>query len=795
MNQLHKYHKTLELDKILIRLAEMTCCEEAAAMARGLEPETSLGRVRTELEKTDGAFILSSRYGTPSFAKLHNPEIDLKRCESGASLNNRELLNIAAIYRQCRLLLEWRERCENVSTMLDEYFDNLAENRYLENKINAAIISEEEIDDNASAELSNIRRKIRQNSTKARDSLDRIIKNNAKYLQDSIVTMRDGRYVVPVKAEHRGEVPGLVHDTSASGATLFVEPMSVVEANNEIRVLMSKEQDEIERILAELSAECADFAESIRNNFRLILLLNLYFAKANLGASMRAVKPFVTDDGYMNLKKARHPLIDKDKVVPIDIELGRGFTSLIITGPNTGGKTVSLKTLGLLTLMTMCGLLIPVADQSRISIFDKVLVDIGDEQSIEQSLSTFSAHMTNIISILEEADDRSLVLVDELGSGTDPVEGAALAISIIEEISSRGSRLAATTHYAELKAYALETKGVENACCEFDVATLQPTYRLLIGVPGRSNAFAISRRLGLEEHILDRAEGYISNENRRFEDVVDSLEQARQDYEKERAELEEKNREYERLNAQLNAKRKGLENAGEHEIEKAREKAKYIVDKVRAESDALLNELEELRKQKEKTDVVELARRARAQMNGKIGRLYDEANPVRERMGSNEAYKLPRPLRKGDEVLVYDLDKQAVVLEEPDKSGNVMVQMGIMKTRVKLKNLRLIEQKNPYKEKPKSSTTRTIKSNAERSAKSEIDLRGYTVEEALLDLDQFIDNCVLSNINQISIIHGKGTGVLRTAVQSHLKRHRSIKTYRLGTYGEGESGVTIAELK
>ena len=795
MNQLHKYHKTLELDKILNRLAELTCCEEAAALALGLEPETSLGRVRTELEKTDGAFILSSRYGTPSFAKLHNPEIDLKRCESGASLNNRELLNIAAIYRQCRLLLEWRERCENVATMLDEYFDNLAENRYLENKINAAIISEEEIDDNASVELPNIRRKIRQNSTKARDSLDRIIKNNAKYLQDSIITMRDGRYVVPVKAEHRGEVPGLVHDTSASGATLFVEPMSVVEANNEIRVLMSKEQDEIERILAELSAECADFAESIRNNFRLIILLNLYFAKANLGASMRAVKPFVTDDGYISLKKAPHPLIDKDKVVPIDIELGRGFTSLIITGPNTGGKTVSLKTLGLLTLMTMCGLLIPVADQSRISIFDKVLVDIGDEQSIEQSLSTFSAHMTNIISILEEADDRSLVLVDELGSGTDPVEGAALAISIIEEISARGSRLAATTHYAELKAYALETKGVENACCEFDVATLQPTYRLLIGVPGRSNAFAISRRLGLEEHILDRAEGYISSDNRRFEDVVDSLEQARQDYEKERAELEEKNREYERLNAQLNAKRKGLENAGEHEIERAREKAKYIVDKVRAESDALLNELEELRKQKEKTDVAELARRARSQMNGKISRLYDEANPVRERMGTNETYKLPRPLRKGDEVLVYDLDKQAVVLEEPDKSGNVMVQMGIMKTRVKLKNLRLIEQKNPYKEKPKSSTTRTIKSNAERSAKSEIDLRGYTVEEALLDLDQFIDNCVLSNINQISIIHGKGTGVLRTAVQAHLKRHRSIKTYRLGTYGEGESGVTIAELK
>lgn len=795
MNQLHKYYKTLELDKILSRLAEMTCCEEAAALAREIEPETGLIKVRAELEKTDGAFILSSRYGTPSFAKLANPEIDLKRCESGAPLNNRELLNIAAVYRQCRLLLEWRERCENVSTTLDEYFDELAENRYLENKINAAIISEEEVDDNASAELSNIRRKIKQNSMKARDSLDRIIKNHAKHLQDSIITMRDGRYVVPVKAEHRGEVPGLVHDTSASGATLFVEPMSVVEANNEIRVLMSKEQEEIERILAELSAECAEFAESIRNNFRLIILLNLYFAKANLGASMKAVKPFVTDDGYVSLKKARHPLIDKDKVVPIDIELGRGFTSLIITGPNTGGKTVSLKTLGLLTLMAMCGLMIPAADQSRISIFDKVLVDIGDEQSIEQSLSTFSAHMTNIISILQEADDRSLVLVDELGSGTDPVEGAALAISIIEEISARGSRLAATTHYAELKAYALETKGVENACCEFDVATLQPTYRLLIGVPGRSNAFAISRRLGLAEHILDRAEGYISTDNRRFEDVVDSLEQSRQQYEQERAELEAKNREYERLNAQLNAKRKGLENAGEHEIEKAREKAKYIVDSVRAKSDALLNELEELRKQKEKTDVGELARRARSQMNGSLGRLYDEANPVRQRMGDNESYKLPRPLHRGDEVLVFDLDKQAVVLEEPDKSGNVMVQMGIMKTRVKLKNLRLIEQKNPYQQKQKSSTTRTVKSNAERSVKSEIDLRGYTVEEALLDLDQFIDNCVLSNVNQISIIHGKGTGVLRTAVQSHLKRHKSIKTYRLGTFGEGESGVTIAELK
>lgn len=791
MRKLHKYYKILELDKILDQLAEMTCCEEAAEMARNILPFNRLDKVKAELAKTDGAYVLSSRFGTPNFIRFKNPEADLMRLESGASLNNRELLNIAAIYRQCRILGEWKDHCEQVQTALDSYFSNLAENNYLESKITDIILSEEEIADHASPELANIRRKIRQNGLKARESLEKIIRGNAqKYLQESIITMRDGRYVVPVKAENRSEIPGLVHDTSSSGATLFVEPMSVVEANNEIRVLLNKEKEEIERILAELSAECAQYTESIQNNYRLILLLNLYFCKGNLAVKMKAVLPEVTDDGYTCLKKARHPLIDPQQVVPIDLELGKKFHSLIITGPNTGGKTVTLKTLGLLTLMTMCGFMIPVADESRISIFRRVLVDIGDEQSIEQSLSTFSAHMTNIINILRLADQNSLVLVDELGSGTDPVEGAALAVSIIESIAKKGARLVATTHYAELKAYALKTPGVENACCEFDVTTLRPTYRLLIGVPGRSNAFAISRRLGLEEDVIQRAESYISTDDRRFEDVVDQLEQTRQEFEQEREKYRATNAEVNRLKAELEQKNKTIDNRAEKELERAQAQARDLVERIRGQYNLLLNEIDELKKQKEKTDLKELAEKARSQMGSRINKLYNEVNPVRER--KQEEYQLPRPLKVGDEVLIYDLNKNGTVISLVDKKGMVGVQMGLMKTRVPESNLRLLESNTT---KQKQSTVRKVRNNAQRKVSTELDLRGCNIEEGILLVDRFIDNCVLSNINQISIIHGKGTGLLRKGIQSHLKRHPSVKSFRLGTFGEGESGVTIVELK
>ncbi|HJB49696.1 MAG TPA: endonuclease MutS2, partial [Candidatus Anaeromassilibacillus stercoravium] len=497
---MERHFKALELDKILHLLAEETSCDAAAELAQNLRPSTSLSQVKRLLTETDEAHTMMARFGAPSFGGLKDVSNSLRRAEAGGTLNMTELLRIATVLRTLRGIVDWRSKSEGVKSILDDRFDAIMPNKYLEDRINHAILSEEEMADNASPQLATIRRKIRSASSRAREQLEKMVRSpvTQKYLQDPIITMRDGRFVVPVKAECRGDVPGLVHDTSSSGATVFVEPMAVVEANNEVRVLLSQEQAEMERILAELSAEAGNFASGIISGYKEAVELNLIFAKANLGYKMKATLPLVNDEGKIELKRARHPLIDKEKVVPTDIELGLHFDTLVITGPNTGGKTVSLKTVGLLTLMAMCGLLLPVADNSQISIFNHVLADIGDEQSIEQSLSTFSAHMTNIIKIFEQADASSLILLDELGAGTDPIEGAALAMSILEALRRKGTRIAATTHYAELKAYALQTEGVENACCEFDVTTLRPTYRLLIGVPGRSNAFAISLRLGMD---------------------------------------------------------------------------------------------------------------------------------------------------------------------------------------------------------------------------------------------------------------------------------------------------------
>lgn len=787
-----KYSQTLELHKILHMLADLTCCDDAADLARKIEPISELHAVQREIDKTQTAFSLTTRFGTPSFFRMKNPEADIKRAQAGGALDTSALLNIALVLRQARVLAEWEKQCEDVASLATD-FDSLCPNRELERRITSAIIAEDEIDDEASEELSHIRRKMRSLELKAREHLDKMIRSPSyqKYLQDPVVTMRDGRFVVPVKAECKGNVQGLVHDTSGSGATLFIEPISVVEANNEIRVLQGKEQQEIDRILAELSALCGESGGEIFENFAVSVELNLYFAKANLAAKMRATAPHVTDSGQIWLRKARHPLIHPDKVVPIDIELGESFTSLVITGPNTGGKTVTLKTLGLLSLMVMCGLLIPVADNSTISVFDQVLVDIGDEQSIEQSLSTFSAHMTNIVSIISQADEKSLVLLDELGSGTDPVEGAAIAESILERLRQTGCRVAATTHYAELKIYALQTEGVENACCEFDVKTLQPTYRLLIGVPGRSNAFAISRRLGLPDDILGKAETLISNENKRFEDVVESLESARQAFEKKTEEVAFLNRSVSEQKKELEAQRKQMERRREAELEDAREKARRIVESVKAESQHLIDELETLRRQKDQAEFAKKVTAAKSRQKNAVSKLYDQANPVSQR--ENTVYQLPRPLKSGDTVLIFDIDKKGTVLSSVDGSGNVMVQAGIMKVRVPIGNLRLIE--NEKKVQYKGKTTRNVTSRAERTVTTEIDLRGKMVEEALMDLDAFIDHAVLSGVNIINIIHGKGTGALRKAVQQHLKTHQSIRSYRLGVYGEGEDGVTIAEIK
>ncbi|WP_411918403.1 endonuclease MutS2 [Faecalispora jeddahensis] len=786
-----RHSAAVELDKILKLLAEQTASEDASEQALALEPAVSTDEVRRRLQETDDAFVLMAKFGSPSFSGLKNVANPLRRAQAGGVLNLVDFLRIAGVLRTMRAISDWRRKSEGMKTTLDWRFESVVPNKYLEEKINAVVISEEEVADNASPELASIRRRIRAASSRVREQLDKMIRSTAyqKYLQDPIVTMRGGRYVVPVKAECRGEIPGLVHDTSSSGATVFVEPMGVVEANNEIRVLQSRESAEIERILAELSAEAGGFADLIIESYHAAVGLDLIFAKGQLAYKMKASMPKVNDTGRILLNQARHPLIDSKQVVPMNIELGTTFDTLVITGPNTGGKTVTLKTLGLLTLMAMCGLMLPVGDNSEISVFHQVLADIGDEQSIEQSLSTFSAHMTNIIQIIEQADERSLILLDELGAGTDPVEGAALAMAILEALRERHARVAATTHYAELKAYALQTAGVENGSCEFDVATLRPTYRLLIGVPGRSNAFAISSRLGLNQEIVDRARELVSGEDRRFEDVVQNLEQSRQKLEAERRQAQEQNAEARRISEEAREYRERLEREAAKEIEQARERAAQLVARTRAQADALLEELEEMKRQGAKSMTAE----QRAKMKAGMRDMESASDPVSRK--EPETYVLPRPLKAGDDVLIFDIDKEGTVVETPAPDDKkVLVQAGIIKTRVPVENLRLLEQKTQNR-KARRSGTRNVPKRSDAPVMTEVDVRGEDSIEAVMSVDRAIDSALLSGIHQLTIIHGKGTGVLRTAVQQHLRRHPSVRTYRLGVFGEGESGVTIVELK
>ncbi len=804
---MNRNHKALELDKVLELLAKETSCDDAAVLARELTPSADLAEVRRRMADTAAAVMLMARFGSPSFGGARNVANALRRADAGASLSMRELLTIAETLRIIRSLYEWRSHCAGVETCLDDRFNVLTPNKYLEEKINGAILSEEEMADNASPELASIRRKMRAASGRVREQLDKMIRSPVyqKLLQDPIVTIRGGRFVVPVKAEHRGEVAGLVHDTSASGATVFVEPMAVVEANNELRVLVSREEAEIERILSELSAEAGSFADGIIADYEVLVELNLIFAKGRLAYKMKATEPKLTDDGHILLRHARHPLIDPKKAVPIDVELGGEFDTLVITGPNTGGKTVTLKTLGLLSLMAMCGLMPPVDDGSSLSVFREVLADIGDEQSIEQSLSTFSAHMTNLIHILSEAGEGSLVLLDELGAGTDPVEGAALATAILERLREQGARIAATTHYAELKAYAIHTPGVENGSCEFDVATLRPTYRLLVGVPGRSNAFAITERLGMDPTLVDRAREMVSGDNRRLEDVVVSLEERRQNLEKELSEARLMRAKAETAGQRAQAELDELDRLREKELEKARGEARRIVERARAEAQQLMDELDALRKQKNAADFAARAQSAKSQLRSRLRKMDEAIDPVTQR--GQENYTLPRPLKAGDTVLIVDIDKKGIVLTPPDDSGMVQVQAGIIKTRVPVGNLRLVQDQEPVStgkgstrpgraQKPgSSSSARGVISRAQREARMEVDLRGMMTDEGILELDRFLDEAVLSGINQVTVIHGKGTGALRAAVQQHLRTHPSVKSFRLGVYGEGENGVTIVELK
>ncbi|WP_099204058.1 endonuclease MutS2 [Scatolibacter rhodanostii] len=787
---MNKNEKTLELDKILQMLANETSTTDAAELALAVEPTHDINSVKDKLEETDAAYILSAKFGSPSFYGMVNVSNALRRAEAGGSLNMGELLRVASTMRALRSLSQWRQKSEGTKTKIDGYFQVIYTNKQTEDRIFTAILSEEEMSDNASVTLASIRRKIKNMSVSVRDKLDKLIRSQThqKHLQDAIVTMRSGRFVVPVKAEYRAEVPGLVHDSSSSGATVFVEPMAVVEANNEIRVLQAKEQEEMDRILQELSTAVGADASEVIRSYEHALTLDLIFAKANLAYKMKAVMPKINNDGKVLIHEARHPLIDPHQVVPTNISLGNSFDTLIITGPNTGGKTVALKTIGLLTLMTMCGLMIPAGDHSEIAIFDNILVDIGDEQSIEQSLSTFSSHMTNIIKILAQANEKSLVLMDELGAGTDPIEGAALATSIIEELRRKSVRLACTTHYAELKAYALQTEGVENGCCEFDVATLRPTYRLLIGVPGKSNAFAISRRLGMPQIIVERASELVSDESHSFEKVIGQLEKSRKKLEKELFESRQQKREIQQKLEETNKFHTEAEQKAQKEIDKARQDAEQIVAMTRAKAEGLIHEMEELRRQKNK----EISADQKARMRAGIKELDSVANPVRERKSDGD-YVLPRKLKAGDNVLIFDIDKKAVVLEEP-KGEVVLVQAGIIKTRVNLKNLRLLQNQanKPQKNVPKH---RTVTKAVSEKATTELDLRGMNVEESLMEVDNILDHAALMGIALITIIHGKGTGVLRNAVQQHLKTCSIVKSFRLGTYGEGESGVTIVELK
>lgn len=784
---MNKHFKALEFDKILEMLGKECSFADAREQALTLKPVFTKEETEKLLKETDDAYVLIGKFGTPSFGSPTNCANQLRRAQAGSGLTTLELLRIGENLRVIRSLRQWRNASDDRASSLDKYFNNLMPNKFLEEKINDAIIAEDEISDKASPTLSDIRRKIRTASSKAREVLDKIVRssNYSKFLQDKVITQRDGRFVVPVRAECRGSIPGLVHDTSGSGQTVFIEPMGVVQANNDIRMLRNKEKEEIDRILLELSSMAGNCADSIIGSYQNLIDLNVIFAKGNLAYTMKAVTPIVNDKGYINLKKARHPLIDKEKVVPVDITLGKDYTLLVITGPNTGGKTVSLKTTGLLTLMAMSGLMIPCGDESEISVFKKILVDIGDEQSIEQNLSTFSAHMTNTIDILKQASRFSLVLIDELGAGTDPVEGAALAVAILQKLKEKGAKIQCTTHYAELKEFAITTEGVENGCCEFDVQTLRPTYKLLIGIPGKSNAFAISKRLGLSDDIIENAQHLVSSESRRFEDTIEQLEKRRQTLEKRLKEANDTKALAGRQREKANSIIEKAKREAEREIEKAHQEAERISSRTKAQAQSILDRLENLEK-KQKMSAEE-----KAKLRKSIDKMENTADPIKEK--KNEKYTPPRPFKVGDSVLIFDIDKDAEILSINEKDGTAYVQAGIIKTKVKLSNLRL------NKEKPKvtvqTSRKRNMPGKMDTNPTTEVDVRGETAMEAIMDVDAAIDNAVLMNINQLTIIHGKGTGVLRAEIQKYLRTHKNIKSFRLGNFGEGDAGVTICEIK
>lgn len=785
--------KVLEFNKITARLESFAISPMGKEKASNLKPMDNITDILSAQKETTLACNMALKKGRLPLGGLKDIRPQAKRAAMGGILNIEELLNISQFLYVVKRVKNYSIPENKADTFgdIEEYFELIKTIPELEREINRCVISETEISDDASPALREIRRSIRISNDKIREKLNAIINSSAyrNMLQDAVVTLRNDRYCVPVKSEYRSSFAGITHDQSNTGSTLFIEPMSVVEINNNIRELHAKEKTEVEKILADLSVKVAEYADLISADIEVLTHLDFIFAKAELSLAMEASEPKFNHSGYINIRKGRHPLLDKKTVVPTDIYIGKDFTTLLITGPNTGGKTVALKTLGLFTVMGQAGLHIPAFDNSELAVFDEVFPDIGDEQSIEQNLSTFSAHMTNIISILKNVTPKSLVLLDELGAGTDPTEGAALAMAIIDYLRKMNVRTAVTTHYSELKVYALSTDGVENACCEFDVNTLRPTYRLLIGVPGKSNAFAISKKLGLSDDIISAAKDCIDKENIKFEDVITDLEISRRSVAIEQERAEQYRKQAESLKKEVEQQREKTREQKEKILNNAREEARLIYQKAKEEADSIIKELNRQAKNKAGSDKLNETRR---RLKDKLNSMNEESFKTAAR--KRKKYETPKTLKPGDKVYIISFDQHGTVISPPDANKEVMVQMGILKTKVPIGEVAIDEyaEKEQPKEKRVSFKPKTVKS---QFVSPEIDCRGQLVDEALGNIDKYIDDAYLAGLKQVTIIHGKGTGALRSAVQTYLAKNPHVKSYRYGLYGEGEMGVTIAELK
>ncbi|MBK1809231.1 endonuclease MutS2 [Clostridium sp. YIM B02505] len=779
--------RVLEFNKVKEEIKKYALTGASKDTIDELAPYENIHEVKEHLQETKEALTLLQKKGAPPFEGLYDVREAVTRAGKGGTLNPGQLLRIGNMVRCARRFIEFIKRKDEEQSynILEDICAGLTPIRKLEDTIFNAIIGEEEISDKASQTLNNIRRSLKERNSSVRDKVNSILRENSKYLQDNLYTMRGDRYVIPVKAEHKGSVPGLIHDQSSTGATVFIEPMSLVKINNEIKELMLKEKAEIERILQELSGFVYDEIIAVRNNANILNELDFIFAKAKYASAIDAICPAVNGNGIVDLVQAKHPLIDPKRVVSSDIYLGREFTSLVVTGPNTGGKTVTLKTVGLLHIMAMSGVLIPARENSTVSFFREIYADIGDEQSIEQSLSTFSSHMTNIVSIMEEADNESLVLFDELGAGTDPTEGAALAVAILETLRHRNCKIVATTHYSELKGYALRTIGVENASVEFDVETLRPTYKLLIGIPGKSNAFEISRRLGLSDDVIDKSKELISSESLQFEDLIQSLQEKSMKAERDAREAEMLKLDARKLREKYEVKLENLEKTRENAFGEARREAKQILREAKEEADQILKNMRELERLGYDSDARRKLEEQRSKLRDKLDKTETVINKAEKDNG--ETIEVVKP---GMEAFLPSLNQKVIILTMPDSKGDVQVEAGIMKVNVKLKDLR----KSKETKEAKKKVRREVNINT-KSVASSVDLRGLDAEEACYNADKYLDEAYMGGLGEVSLIHGKGTGILRKSINDMLKSHPHVKSYRLGEYGEGGTGVTVVQLK